>query len=397
MVLSRYNGTKHGLMKRGIDVSELTLGAWLRESRQIRDLTLSGIARDAAASNQSNLSKAERNAFVPEPGTMDNLAPYYGSPWLENNRNVLFMRALVWVLTGRPGYRPATDTTLTMTSHVEFALKQADAVVSAWPEAPEDALRVIRGYAVRFPGVPGLVQVPWPETRPFWVWVWLQHGFHVSAGRFRLEHSVKPSVDWDNDEERHGFQIMEHHFRSQQVLLQNWHRWDIARACAASVLECLGDPAHPWYNYPTFKDPDGFPDLSEYMSNIVLVTDSEDDENTGDDFGALVRLLQAEGALDRDDLADGIQNYDALARLFAAFVRQSRQAPALRRIIEQILEMPTDSLPALADFLDYVRKPASTLATTLPALNEFVGKLHADDYSQPARLGDYDLPEGLPF
>ncbi len=381
-----------------------TLGAWLRESRQIRGLTLTGIARDAGASNQSNLSKAERGAFVPEAATMDKLAPFYGSPWLSDAQNILVVRAIVWVVSGRPGYRPTSQEELTTTANVKFALNQAEAVVSAWPEAPEDAQRVVHGYSVRFPHVPGLVEVPWPEARPFWVWIWLQQALYVSAAHRRLNEQIRPTVNWDDDEARTVFHALEHHLNSEKQLLQHWDRWAVVRSAASEVLSTLtGTRAHPWFEYPALDDPE-LPDISEYVAVDSLLLDPEDD---GDDahwnnFGSLVRVLRAEGALTRDDAADATQELDSWARLLAAVIRQSRHAPALREVIEQLVGYPyppayrPEAIDALAVLLSRVGDQRATLAEILATLAEFTA------HARPsASAPEDDLPfpfdDDLPF
>lgn len=375
--------------------SQLTLGAWLRESRQIRGLTLTGLATAAHASNQSNLSKCERGTVIPEPTTMAKLAPYYGSPWFTDAQNVLFVKATAWILAGRPAYRPESPEEITMASYVEFALQHAALVTTDWPEEPENAQRVVRGYATRFPNVPGLAQVPWPETRPFWVWLWLQHSLNVSTGRRRLEEHVKPTVDWNDHDARSAFHAMEYHFNQEQRLLQGWERWDVVRAAAASVLGTLGPTASPWYDYPILDDPDALPDISEYISADRVPLNLEEAPERWSGYAGLVRLLQAEGVLQQDPAADGTQNYDAWVHTFAALVQQNRHSPALRKVVETLLEYPPEAIAALADLLTHIRAQ-SALSETLSSLATFAACMNPPDDSPPVDFLD-GLPDDLPF
>lgn len=290
------------------------LGDWLRRSRQIRGLTLSGIAEEAGASNQSNLSKLERGLIVPEPATMAKLAPYYGSPWLGDEENVQFIHAMVWALSSRIGYHPATDAELSTAVKAEFMLTAARAVVES---APRDSDNILRATATAFRGVAGLARMTWDETHPFWAWIWMQHALHIKECRRRITIIERNAGDeFENATAFEKAHTLESRLNYKEALLKNWGRWGVVAQAVESVRSVLSDPGKAWYQYSEAEEEN-------------LADDSRNDESPLDslEFG-----MQSEW----DTMVDQLS-------------QRGETEPALRELIRFILRYPATTIEVLSD------------------------------------------------
>ncbi|MCL5117056.1 MAG: helix-turn-helix domain-containing protein [Firmicutes bacterium] len=306
---------------------ELSFGEWLRQSRKIRGLTLSGIADAAGASNQSNLSKLERGQLVPELATLEKLAPYYGSPWLSDVQNVRFLKAVAWRKTSRPAYRPDTPEEVALFEQVRLALPQASDAVSAWIKIPEEAQNIAQIYAVEFPGVPGLGQRSLHEMHPFWVWIWFQHAQNLGWAERQILDDIRPGVDTNDPGQVDALSRLEQHWLYAQHLLHLWADLDAVNAVAAMVCSGLSRRARPWYEYPSITS-GPIPDLSAYV---------------------------VPSAKPQAVPSVSVELPDAWAKTIPLLVERSVNTPALQTVVELLLEYPPASLPSLAEFLARAR------------------------------------------
>ena len=305
----------------------VALGTWLRQSRQIRGLTLTGIADAAEASNQSNLSKTERGAIIPGLKTIREIAPYYGSPWCDAAENAVFIHALVWIFSARVGFHPTTDGEVMAVSRVKSALAAADAVVNA---APDDAHAILHTAATTLSGVPGLAQMPWTDTRPFWVWIWMQQLRHVELARQRLVEDIEPEIDQENEEMALAFEAMRARLAHEENLLRRWNQWGFVWTAAESVRNALVDPKVAWYQFPRL-------DISDFVY--------ADHEKSP---------LDREPAhpVDENPAESAIQS--AWRNTVEELTWRGMENPELVRLIRTLLDYPSQTLDVLIRFLSHV-------------------------------------------
>ncbi len=322
------------------------LGEWLRQSRQIRGLTLTGIAESAGASNQSNLSKAERGLIIPEAETMERLAPFYGSPWLSDQDNILMMQAVCWVFTARIGFHPTTDAEFNAVRAAERAIAAAQSVVSEVPYDPATRLRI---SSLQFQGVPGLARMEWAATGPFWMWVWWEHAQNIKFGRERLA-DVEEDVDFDNEKMAQAFERLRRKQNTEESYMQRWPDEMAINYTLAAVADTLRDPDTAWYAYPRL-------DIADYWPAA--------EQETGDDT----------------DVEESGQ-----AKAQEEEQRSTRLAIEKAERIDRVIDRLRTTMNANPDLLDVVDQLLRSQPTVIAGLRAFLREINA-----------LPIPEDLPF
>ncbi len=321
-----------------------TLGEWLRQSRQIRGLTLTGIAEAAGASNQSNLSKAERGLIIPEPETMERLAPYYGSPWLSDEENMLMMQAVCWVLTSRIGFHPVTDQEFEAVADLQKALTASQRIVTEIPIDP--ALR-LRMTAIQFRDVPGLAGMDWASTRPFWLWVWWQHMKGIKLGRERLDRSKDDVQEFRFTRMRQDFSRVVARQRTVENYLQGWPDEIAVNKTLQLVSDALREPTSAWYEFPRL-DPEDYQG-EEY----------EDDASEFDDEELIDDATESALPATTDPLSS--RQSERIDLVVERFREKAMADPLLLDAVDQLLECQPNIVAALRDFLLKLNAPPGDL------------------------------------
>lgn len=145
-----------------------TFGQTLRSIRIARGLTIDEVAAKSGR-NPGYLSTIERDKVNPSAAFLIDVAPFYGCPWWNAERNRLWLQNMAWIYGNTSVLNIAAGGAETIRGAVAQAMTMVQILIDA--AAVSDEMRRRVDEVMERLQLPGINRIALDETAPIWAWI----------------------------------------------------------------------------------------------------------------------------------------------------------------------------------------------------------------------------------